>query len=76
MEMARRASLAAERGLPRPKGEGDLKAYDALYAVKDNLDEGLTWVGDIETLGLFVRGIASWRRWAETVLDQKGGDGR
>lgn len=72
-EMARRASLEAERGLPRPRVPEDLAVYDNIYALKDRLDEGLPWVEDMSALRFFVQGLASWRSWAFcTLLGDKG----
>lgn len=61
-EIARRGSLLAEQGLPRPRNLEELEVYDHIYTAKDRLDEGLEWVEDRNTLLLFLSGLRAWRR--------------
>ncbi|MBC7248388.1 MAG: hypothetical protein H5T73_11510 [Actinobacteria bacterium] len=74
-ELARKASLEAERGLPKPRKPEDLAAFDLIYETKDKLDRGAEWVEDPLTLKAYVSGLAAWRKRALCAL-KGGGSGR
>ncbi len=69
---AHKASLEAEKGLPRPRKPEDLAAFDRVYAVKDRLDAGIEWACDGGTLAPYLQGLRAWRRWAEPRLKKVG----
>ena len=72
-DAARRASRAAEAGLPRPRPE-DLedpaawRLHQAVWAKKRRLDRGIDWVYDRETYRCFASGLAAWKNWALETL--------
>lgn len=66
-EIARKASLLAEHGL-RPEKLSETPIFDVIYEVKDGLDKGLSFIEDRESLDAYLRGVVSWRRWAERFL--------